>query len=282
MCLKKGLHIYSNLPGFKDELSINDGTMLATIETGLNYQTRSYIPKRKWRGLNSAETQLLFPEKIGTDFSKSIYIGEIPQKLKEIFRPLDLHNCSQLDQVIPKIKEKEEEVRTVNYELNNYLGLFSSTKDYKFHRITRAMPGRETITCHYVDEEFIYIGLHIDQSRRFTPHTAHKSGNRISINLSKETRCLSFVNLSLIQVFNMLKEKVALSDIKIDSNNIADLFFKHYPDYPTLKINIKPYQYYIAPTDNFFHDASTIGNKEIDLTIVYTGKFDTAEHAFNL
>ncbi len=77
------------------------------------------------------------------------------------------------------------------------------TDNFKFHKITRAIPNRETITSFYVDENFLYVGLHIDQSKRFTIHAAHKSGNRISINLGSETRTLIFVNLTLIQVYNL-------------------------------------------------------------------------------
>ncbi|KIO75541.1 hypothetical protein TH53_20030 [Pedobacter lusitanus] len=276
MHLKRGIHIYSDLPGIDEQLSINNGTMPATIETGLNYHTGSYIPKREWRKLEHAEKKLLITDKKNTDFRKSIYVGDIPQHLKDAFRAMGLHDCTQLDQVYPKMKEDEEAVKTINKDLDIFLRPFSTAKNYKFHRITRAMPNRETITCHYIDEEFIYIGLHIDQSKRFTPHTAHQSGNRISINLSKETRYLAFTNLSLIQVFNMVKEKINLTDTDVNPDNIAYLFFKHYPDYPAIRVDLKPYQYYVAPTDNFFHDATTLGNKEIDITIVYTGIFDMA------
>ena len=136
------------------------------------------------------------------------------------------------------------------------------------------MPTRETVTSLFIDEEVIFIGLHIDQSKHFKIHTAHKSGNRISINLSNEARTLAFINLSMIQVFNMLKEKINITDPEINPDNIASLFFKYYPNYPVVKLIQRPYQYYVAPTDNFFHDASTFGNKEIDITLVYTGYFD--------
>ncbi len=63
-------------------------------------------------------------------------------------------------------------------------------------------------------------------------------------------------------------------DSKITTANIVESFFKRYSDYPVLRLELKPFQYYIAPTDNFIHDGSTLGNKQIDLTIVYTGIFD--------
>lgn len=274
MELKKGIGLYSKLPGINEQLYINEGTIPATADTGLYYNPGSYIPRHGWRHLQPAESKLLISHVADdTDFSKSIYVGDIPGNLKTSFATLGLDQVKELDKVYPTLKENEGIVKQITDELDVFLRPLSANRNYKFHRITRAMPNRETITCHYIDEQFIYIGLHIDQSKRFTAHTAYKSGNRISINLSKENRFLAFINLSMRQVVNMLRDKMDVAEVNPD--NIAYHFFKHYPDYPTIKIEIKPYQYYIAPTDNFFHDATTLGNKEIDVTIVYTGVFDT-------
>lgn len=274
MYLKRGLSLYSNIDAISDQLSINEGTLAATTKTGLKYHPGSHIPKKDWRRLNSAEMRLLLTNRQNIDYRKTVCIGELPQNLKVSFQSLGLQECTQLEQVLPKLKEDEAAIKRINTELDEFLAQFSTTRNYKYHRLTRAMPNRETITAHYIGEEFIYIGLHIDQSRLFTPHTAHKSGNRISINLSKETRQLAFVNLTLIQVYNLVKHKVDPAVHKINPDTIATHFFAHYPDYPVVKIDIKPYQYYIAPTDNFLHDATTLGNADIDITIVYIGVFD--------
>ncbi len=275
MKLKKGLSVCSNLTSIAEQLSINSGTIPAIDIQGLNYHQGSHIPKGDWRELSQEEIKaLIVRDTAETHYSKSLYVGEIPDSLKASLKAMRLDKCEHPDQVLPRFKENEETVKKVTTELHRFFRHLSSERDYKFHRITRAMPNRETITCHYIDEEFIYIGLHIDQSKHFTIHSAHKSGNRISINLSKEPRTLAFINLSLIQVFNMLKEKMDTVKTEIDPDNIAHYFFKHFPDYPTTKVELRPYQYYVAPTDNFLHDASTVGNKEIDITIVYTGVFD--------
>jgi hypothetical protein len=274
MHLKRGITIHSKLPDIAGQVTINNGTMKPGNATGLFYHPGSVVPKTKWRSLDSAELKVLLGSREFTDFSKSIFIGEVPAALKKSLIELGLHNCTEIDQVIPEIKKKEKEVKAASRKLDSFLRPFSSTGSYKFHRITRAMPGRETITCFYIDGGFIYIGLHIDQSRQFTPYTAFKSGNRISINLGKETRYLAFINLTMIQAVSLIKERSGLLYTKIDANNISNLFFKYCAGYPAIKIGIKPYQYYIAPTDNFFHDATTLGNSEIDITIVYTGIFD--------
>lgn len=274
MNLKKGLNVYSDLPSISKQMFINEGTNPSDPKSELNFLEGSYVPKHNWRSLKIKEQQLLISNGNHLEYSKCISVGNIPSRLKNIFEELNLKECSHPDEVQPKIKNNETIVKRLSNELDLFLNNFSSNKVYKFHRITKAMPNRETITCHYFNQKFIYIGLHIDQSKDFTIHSAHKSGNRLSINLSNETRSLIFINLSLIQIFNMVKEKIDVTKIEISTNNIAYYFFKYYPDYPAIKLDQKPYQYYVAPTDNFFHDASTLNNTEIDITIVYTGVFD--------
>jgi hypothetical protein len=276
MQLKKGIRIYSDLSDIADQVAINGGTMLPPESTGLYYLDGSYIPKATWRKPCDKEISLLLTQNKDADFRKSIFVGNIPSDLKGSFEELNLHACTSIDQILPTFGNNEKEVKQINKSLHAFLKNFSSTVNYKFHRITRAMPNRETITCHYVREKFIYVGLHIDQSRRFTPYTAYKSGNRISINLGRETRHLAFINLSMLQVMKMIRECSGLSDASINCNNIGYQFFKHFPEYPVVKLALKPYQYYIAPTDNFFHDATTLGNSQFDVTIVYTGLFDKA------
>jgi hypothetical protein len=285
MYLKSGLKIYSHLATISEQLLINGGTKPAPIksssvlkysESGLKYSEESYLPIQNWRELSKNELKILVDEKSTKreHFSKSIYLGDISPELKKCLQSLNLASCDDLDEIYPKFTSNEPIVKEITKELDNFLRTFSSSKNYKFHRLSGAMPGRETVTRLIIDQEYIYLGLHIDQSRYFNIHTAYKSGNRISINLSNEPRALIFINLTMIQVFNMLKEKLDFFDMKIIPDDIGALFFKHFPEYPAIKLIQKPFQYYIAPTDNFFHDASTFGNKEIDITLVYTGFFD--------
>ena len=273
MNLKKGLHIYSDITTITQQLLINSGTQPATIIKEYNYARGAYIPKRDWRKLSLKEQKVLFNCK-HTNYYNTLYVSEVPISLKKQLELLNLKECKKLEEIYPKLKENKELLKRVNDKLHHFFDSLSTNRNYKFHRITRTLPKRETITCFYIDEAFLYIGLHIDQSKHFSIHTAYKSGNRISINLSNESRFLLVVNLTLIQTFNLLKKKIDVVKAKINPDNMYHHFFKHYPEYPVLKIELKPYQYYVAPTDNFFHDASTLGNKELDITLVYTGEFD--------
>ncbi|QHI35936.1 hypothetical protein IMCC3317_12840 [Kordia antarctica] len=275
MKLQKGMRVFGNIKDISDQITINTGVHEVLEYKGLKYFEDAYIPVHTWRSLTSVESKLLVATNAKfSNYNKNLYVGEISKKLKDAFNLLDLKSCTQPTEVYPKFEDNKANTKKVNTALHSFLKDCSSTGNFKFHKITRAMPNRETMTSFYVDDSFLYVGLHIDQSKHFKIHTAHKSGNRISINLSNETRTLIFTNLTLIQIYNLVRKKIDVKKIQLNPDNIATYFFKHYPDYPVIKLGIKPYQYYVAPTDNFFHDASTVGTKEIDITIVYTGLFD--------
>ncbi|MEM9546944.1 MAG: hypothetical protein AAGA77_13270 [Bacteroidota bacterium] len=275
MKLKRGLSIYSNLPAIEDQVAINGGSVSGKKNiSGFKYIKGAHIPKLDWRPLSQAEKDKLIATDSNIPYSKSLYIGDVPPKLKKVLQDMELDQCEKLEEINIKLTSGWDAVRAATDELDVVLSEISTKKDFYFHKITTAVPNKETVTYFNKRKQPRYIGLHIDKSRNFRIHTANKSQNRISINLSKETRYLVFLNLTLIQVYNMIKKKVDTTQVHIHPNNIVEYFFKYYPDYPVTRVAQKPYQYYVAPTDNFLHDGCTLGNKNIDVTLVYIGSFD--------
>jgi len=118
-----------------------------------------------------------------------------------------------------------------------------------------------------------FIGVHKDSSKNMTLHTAHRFGNRITFNLGKESRYLLVTNLSMLQAYHMIKREIDLKENDVNNKNITSYFMKLFPDYPMLKIEHKPHHFYIAPTDNCFHDGSTLGSTSLDIVMIYLGKF---------
>ncbi|WP_419487262.1 hypothetical protein [Chryseobacterium bernardetii] len=275
MNLKKGMYLVGN-SGFnwKNQLKINKGVVAEkTVNTGIEYFDNAYLPVSEWRNLTESEYKILSYSGKQNKMFNTLGLGEIPDELKTLFKAIKLEECKTLFDVLPKFQEDEKLTLQLNETLNQYLNQKSDTRRYNFHRITRCLPDMHTTTFHLYNKEHIkYTGLHIDQSTKFTPNTAYKSDNRISINISEESRYLYFINLTLKQVYTDVKKHY--QDISVNSDNIVELFFSLYPDYPVIRIEIKPYQYYIAPTDNFIHDGSTLGNKKFDITMVFVGEFN--------
>ena len=267
---KGGILIYSGIDDFlKEQLKINSGVEPIQFSGEVEYRENSYIPKKDWRNLNEKELQNLLTTNKNLPFFRAISIGNTPTRIKELVKRIELHKSNSLFEIDSLLKQNEKVVTELSDELELFLKTKSSSKRFKFHRITKGQPNRETTTFHSIDKKFIkFIGLHIDESKVFTPYTAHKSDNRISINISEESRYLFFVNLTLRQIADMVK------DNRLNSSNIVESFFGEFPNYPIIRLEIKPFQYYIAPTDNLIHDGSTLNNKGFDITIVYTGVFD--------
>ncbi|WP_420574197.1 hypothetical protein [Kordia sp.] len=275
MKLRKGIQLFTGIKNVSDQLLVNTGAQHVKEYNGATYFEDSYIPLQTWQIPTQEQLNTLVGTKTTNfDYRRSLYVDDIPKKLKEAFQLLTLKDITDAYDVIPRFQANETHVEKINKELHVFLNKLSSTGNFKFHKITYAIPNRETMTSFYVEGAFLYLGLHIDQSRHFSIHTAHKSGNRISINLSNEIRTLVYTNLTMIQVYNMLKMKMDLTKTPLNPDNIAQHFYTYYPTYPVTKIAVKPYQFYVAPTDNFFHDGSTAGTKQIDITMVYTGIFD--------
>lgn len=274
MSLRKGIRLYDrHIKNIKDQISINTGvTPVKNVNPEIEYYSNAYLPNMDWRMLTDSEYKKISTSDADRKMFNTLGVGTIPDQLQDLFKKLDLNECESLFEVPKKFQENETLIKEINEATNVFLDEKSLESNYKFHRIARSLPNMQSTTFHHIGQNtFKYTGLHIDESSLFTPHTAYKSGNRISINISTESRYLYFINLTLRQIYGEVQKKYTE---QITSENIVEQFFSLYPEYPVLRLEIKPYQYYIAPTDNFIHDGTTLGNKEFDVTMVYVGVFD--------
>ncbi|THU40345.1 hypothetical protein FAM09_10785 [Niastella caeni] len=290
MRLINGITINNQLQEGYDSVKINSGTVFHTEQLAEmvhfqnlhfrpQYEEEAYVVKRDWRSLTPAEIKQLQPKDECNSYN-TVYLGELPEHLKNSFRELDLAGSKSRDEVFEKFYRDAGKVKAVSNEMHAFLSPFSDNKPFYFNCIGTQLPNLEMVACEttklpkgYHPKDVQYMGIHNDGRTKMTVHTAHKFGNRISINLGKEARGFLFVNLSMIQALNMLKKKIDIRAHNINISNISSYFFRHFPDYPVLRIQQKPYQYYIAPTDNCFHDGSTLGNSELDITLIYFGFF---------
>ena len=288
MKLRKGISIYNQLPEGYAAVSINSGTVFHTEQPAEmvsfqgysyrpEYEEYAYVAKRDRRSLSEDEVACLQADDGRNDYN-TVYLGEIPEALKDQFRKLGLADSKGREEVMERLKQNAEDTRHLNEGINAFLQPMAGNKPFHFHCLGINFPNIEMVACDttklptgYELKDVRYMGMHNDGTTKMTIHTAHKFGNRISINLSRETRSFLFVNLSMIQAFNMLKRKTNVAEVNI--GNIPRVFFKHFPDYPVIRVRQKPYQYYIAATDNCFHDGSTLGNSELDICFVYFGAF---------
>ncbi|WP_207513700.1 hypothetical protein [Longitalea luteola] len=290
MKLINGITINNQLQEGYDSVTINSGTVFHADQLAEmvhfqdlhfrpQYEEHAYVAKRDWRSLTPVEIKQLQPKNECNTYN-TVYLGELPGHLKDGFRELQLAGSKSRDEVFEKFYHDPGKVKAVNDRLHAFLSTLSANTPFYFHCLGTNFPNVEMVACDttglqkgYQPQDVKYMGIHNDGTTQMTVYTAHKFGNRISINLGNETRAFLFVNLSMIQAMNMLKKKIDVRAHNIHIGNICRYFFHHFPDYPVLRVQQKPYQYYIAPTDNCFHDGSTLGNSELDITLIYFGYF---------
>ena len=292
MELKKGITIDNQFSNGYDAITINSGAVHYTKQAipVVNYHELSYTPqyvkdayvtKRDWRKLNRKEIKCLQSSSIKKRKNyNTVYLGEIPEDLKKSFEKLNLKNSVHRNDVLKRFSSDETLTLELSNAISNFLKPISQNKPFNFHTIGVNVPNLEMVGCDttklpsgFAPKDVKYLGIHFDRSQKITFRRAFKAGNRISINLGDEPRYFLFVNLSAIQVLNMLKKKVDIKKHNINIHNIAKYFFKNYPNYPVIRVKLLPYQYYIAPTDNCFHDGSTIDKTKLDISIIYFGSF---------
>ncbi|RXM53434.1 hypothetical protein BOQ64_03480 [Chryseobacterium sp. CH25] len=288
MKLKSGIKIYGE--NLEDVLEINSGVahhskhepveiVFRDIKFKAQYEPNAHLAKRDWRKLSEQELETITGDHVNKKDYNSVFIGEIPEELKEMFHKLNLHSATSDSDAFQKFIENKELVQELNTHLNDVLDEISMAP-YRFMSIATNYPNSEVVSLNkrklpenYTFNDIHFIGVHKDSSKDMTLHTCYQYGNRFTINLGEQPRYFLFINLTMKQACNMLKEKEELKDVEITNENITDYFLKHYPTYPVIKMRQNPYQFYIAPTDNCFHDGTTIGNTAIDVVMTYLGKF---------
>ncbi|MDB5285483.1 MAG: hypothetical protein JWR05_432 [Mucilaginibacter sp.] len=290
MQLKKGIKLHSLASDGYDSVFINSGTIpadklaLEKVDFGdFNFtplfRDNAYVPKKDWKCLNRIEIKAIQSNDERRDYN-TIYIGDTSDNLKGIFRRLEIEDLKSRQEVMSSIKEKPELIKELSREMQRFLLHIANGKPFHFHCIAANLPNLEMVACdvsklppNFTVPQKKYNGLHNDGTKFMSIHSTYKYGNRITINLGKQSRIFYFINLTLIQVINMLKQQINVKEHNVNVHNIAACFFKYFPDYPVIKLIQKPYQYYIAPTDNCFHDGSTLGNAALDINMVYFGSF---------
>lgn len=290
MELQKGISIHNQLKNGFDAVTINSGVVFNRDQVAdkVNFEGMSYIPqyedhayiaKRDWRALTAMELSHIKAGNKRNEYN-TIYLGDLPEQLTKNLERFDLTAAKSMEEVTLKLAGDAQRTKELSSNLNSLLSSLAGGSPFKFHCIGTNYPNLEMVGCNktklpvnYKPEDIRYLGMHNDSSQKMSLHTAHQFGNRICINLGAEPRSFLFVNLSMIQLINMLKKKIDIKANKVDITNIRRFFFEYYPDYPVIKVEQKPYQYYIAATDNCLHDGSTLGNSLLDITMIYFGGF---------
>jgi hypothetical protein len=137
-------------------------------------------------------------------------------------------------------------------------------------RIGRDQPGLITMTK-AVDQD-ARIGLHFDRWDRLSVDELELGSNRVSINLGPVDRYFIFLNQTASGMAAMLER--ANLRVARDVRAIGAAFMSAFPEYPIVRLRLRPGEAYIAPTENILHDGSSAGVLETNHYLSIRGRFD--------
>jgi hypothetical protein len=120
-----------------------------------------------------------------------------------------------------------------------------------------------------------FIGLHIDDLDALPLARRTESTTRLCINLGRSARYLLFVNLGVARMTGMLADAGGGADFGgLRSTPLIHAFLRRFPDYPVVRLEMRPGEAYIAPTENMIHDGATDGMDAEDEQVTVRGIFD--------
>ena len=131
-------------------------------------------------------------------------------------------------------------------------------------------PNCEILTIDDITQE--HVGMHIDSWDKREILETGEADNRICFNLGKRDRYFLFINLPVKKIYYLVSKKQRIPEV-YNQNILCRDFMRLYPNYKVIKVRIKPYEAYIAPTENIIHDGCTEGNMGVDFTCTVRGKF---------
>lgn len=136
-------------------------------------------------------------------------------------------------------------------------------------RIGRDQPGLQTMT-RAVDRD-ARIGLHFDRWDNLPITQLRAASNRISLNLGPEDR--HFVFLSETASCMAARLEAAGVSVRADVRDIGSAFMSTFPDYPIIRLRLRPGEAYVAPTENILHDGTSAETVSVNHYLSLRGHF---------
>jgi hypothetical protein len=283
--LKPGLKIYfGNAPITSDRLRINDGTIEVNPDLYPQYAHPAFIPKLPWRHLTDTETELMTTHINSDDVSQTIGIVKFPEAVIDRVQNLIKWGETEYGSSVTSSQIiAHAEYDSARAQIEEYIFQFYSIdSDFDCLGLIRCDIDLPTTTINGIEflPEKLFAGLHLDSWDYRPFRLRHLARNRICINLGREVRYFLLINRTLHQIFDDLN-LVDPDDIYQDYRGVrlSLKFLRTLADYPVIRLAVYPGEAYIAPTENFIHDATSIGKTNPDWSITFLGRFSIGRAA---
>lgn len=272
-----GIKIFSTENAQKDLknqvfLSLGSEHVEGIAQSGNLYDKNSYKPRKPWLPLNEYEENILIGQsRENLQPYKGVCLIERNEKFVENFEKLVNTTFESKEDIIDFQKSNPTGFSNLNQIIDDNIKVFCP----KYKRTTPNLfvfnkPNCETSTID--SQTHKHVGLHIDSWDNLSINQTKNGNNRICFNLGSEDRYFMFINLSVKKILSMIKQKMEIPK-DYNQNSLCRDFLRLYPDYSVIKLKVKPFEGYIAPTENIIHDGCTEGSSKTDITCTIRGNF---------
>ena len=193
---------------------------------------------------------------------------KMPSKIIRSFKKLVLEKCITAKDI--EFIQSSNDFFMVKQEILSFLlPINDSNVKIESHNIFFGKPNLKQTT--YNSIENVYIGMHLDSWEGEMLEKRHLSRNRICINIGLDSRYLLFYNIDIQEMAKSIGFQGNAD--KYEVNSIYPEFAKKFPNTPIYRLEIKPFEAYIAPTEFLIHDGSSWNSSFFDINVVFRGKF---------
>ena len=254
-------------------VQVNSGAYPVKVDNDAFYSKGAVVPKQDWKPLNQEEYRVLITDSCDVPRESLVGIIELPSTC---FTPLEEAGFYKLStkqeiaefQKLPKIHALYEPI---------YAFLVRYLVDQEGIMLTPFLtkpPNQFTVTSNISHGVERGVGIHLDTWDKLGWEELPSARNRICINGGLQERHFLFYNLTVAKIVELLQNKgVNNPQELLSSHRLLHAFLEYYPNYPIVKLKVKPRQAYIAPTENIFHDATTFGTNQLDIHMTCRGHF---------
>jgi hypothetical protein len=261
--LREGVAVVVNgLEVDGDRVAISAGTAAAS-EVGLDafYVPGARLPAEPFRSPSARELSLLLAAPgQDLDWARTVLLTRVPSELLDLLCPLKLDTRRDIATACAVYRSERFDAILESFVAAIVDRYARRTERVHSLGLTFHPPGLPTVSSDASNaSRHPYIlkrlGLHVDDALLAPLSVRDLSPNRIAINVGSEDRHLLFINLPLRELANMLAPTVGPFLERPDQAVV--MFMRAFPDYPVIRVLIRPGEAYVAPTDNLIHDGAT-------------------------
>lgn len=257
----------------KDQVHLSRGTCLAdapdveAIDLGVpSYVHDARVPRPDWRIANDHEASTLWSATPAQAHCTVALVRLLGPELTKLFE--------KRDDIFSNVDDSE----TLKHPLVKLLLDALNRKGVLAQRVFSARIGRDNprlITMTRAVDQDARVGLHFDRWDSLPVDELNLSSNRVSINLGPSDRYFIYLNRTASGMAELLNR--TNMPCRRDVHAIGPAFMSAFPDYPIVRLRLRPGDAYIAPTENVLHDGSSTEVAGINHYLSLRGRFEFSQ-----